>query len=119
MNFARFNTIVARSIRFVVIAFVCTLLFVSNALPAAAIGSTPSKPSEGSVRLDEVQRKSEEVTKADPMNLEETQREANRGINEVQGDADKDQMYRPENSRQATSAAEQVRDALENVTGRK
>ncbi len=117
MNFSPLKAIL-RPMRVLVIAFACTVLFFSNMLPAAAIGSSQSRPSQGSVRMDEIQRKSEEVTKADPLSLEETQKEANKGINEIQGDANKDKMFRPENSRQATSVEEQVEHALEKVTGR-
>jgi flagellar motility protein MotE (MotC chaperone) len=117
MNFTRFSSVILRSIRFVVIAFTCTLLFISNALPASANTASRAKPSEGSVQLDSIQRKSEEVTKAPPLSGEQTQREANKGLNEVQGDANKDEMYSPENAK-ATSIIDQVENALENVTGR-
>lgn len=117
MNFASIKSIL-RPMRFLVIALACTVIFFSNILPAAAIGSNPTRPSEGSVQLDEIQRKSEEVTKADPLSLEETQREANKGINEIQGDSDKNQMFRPETSQQATSVEDRVEQFLEKVTGR-
>lgn len=119
MKFDRFISMAIRSIRALVIVFACAVFLLSNALPAAAIGSTPSRADEGDTRLDQIFRKSEEVTKAPPLNMEETQREANRGINEIQGSADKEQMSRPDNSRQATSVADQVEEALENLTGKK
>ncbi|WAL59749.1 hypothetical protein [Thermocoleostomius sinensis] len=117
MNFTRCHTLILRSIRFAVIAFTCTLLFVSNALPASANTAPRTRASEGSVQLDTIQEKSEAVTKAPPLSRKETQREANKGLNEVQGDANINDMYRPENSN-ATSIIDQVEEALENVTGR-
>lgn len=120
MNSNRFNSFILRSIRLVVIAFTCAVLFVSNASPAAALG-TPNAPrtntDKGSVQLDDIQAKSEEVTKAPPLSGGETQREANKGLNEIQGDSNKDQMFRPENSR-GTTVTDRVEEALENITGR-
>lgn len=117
MKFADFIANVFRPVRLLIVASVCCLLFLVNILPAAAIGSSPSNPSEGATRLDEIYRKSEEVTKADPLSMEETQREANRGVNEIQGAADIHQMNRPENSGQATAVEEQVKRVLEKVKG--
>jgi hypothetical protein len=117
MNSNRFHSVLSRSIRFVVIMFACTVLLISNALPASAIGAPRTSTDKGSVQLDDIQAKSEEVTKAPPLSGGETQREANRGINEIQGDANKDQMFRPENSR-GTTVTDRVEEALENITGR-
>jgi hypothetical protein len=119
MNFARAKSFLSRSARFLAIAFACTLLMFSNAFPAFAISSKPSNLTEGEAHLDDIQMKSEEILKKNPLNLEETQAEANKGINEVQGAGDANDMNRPSNSRQAKSAVEQVTEALENVTGKK
>jgi hypothetical protein len=116
MNFSR---IISNAVRAVLVVFICTLLVVSNALPAAAIGSSQSDQSEGATRLDKIFQKSEEVTKADPLSMEETQREANRGLNEVQGAADINQMNRPEDASQATTGKDQLQNALERATGKK
>ncbi|WP_416666516.1 hypothetical protein [Egbenema bharatensis] len=116
MNFSR---IISNAIRAVLVVFICTLLVVSNAFPAAAIGSSQSNPTEGDTRLDEIFRKSEEVTKADPLSMEETQRRANEGLNEVQGAADVNQMYRPEDAPQATTGKDQLQNVLERATGKK
>lgn len=121
MNFVRLN-IVLRPVRLFVAVFACLMMVFAQAAPAFAISgaptSTPTRPSEGSVQMDDIQRKSEEVTKAPPLGMKETQREANRGINEIQGDANKNEMYRPETSQQATSIENKVEQALERITGR-
>jgi hypothetical protein len=119
MSFNHLISAILRPVRFLVILFACTLILFSNAYPAvAAMGSARSNPSEGEAHLDEIQRKSEEVTKKDPLSLEETEKEANAGLNEIQGGADVKQMNRPSNSRQATTVEDQVKNALEKVTGR-
>lgn len=117
MNSNRLSALILRSIRFVVIAFTCAVLFVSNVQPASALGAPRAGSDKGSVQLDTIQEKSEEITKSPPLSGGETQREANKGINEVQGDANKDQMFRPENSR-GTTVTDRVEEALENITGR-
>lgn len=117
MNSNRLNSLILHSIRFIVITFTCAVLFISNALPAAAISAPRTSTDKGSAQLDKIQEKSEEVTKAPPLSGEETTREANKGINEVQGDASKDQMFRSDNSR-GTTVTDRVEEALENITGR-
>jgi hypothetical protein len=118
MNIARIKSLLSNSARFLIVAVTCTLLMFSNAFPAFASGVAKSNPTEGSARLDDVQRKSEDILKRDPLNLEETQAEANKGLNEIQGSADANSMSRPSNSRKVESAAEKVERALEKATGR-
>ena len=48
------------------------------------------------------------------MSLEETQKKANEGINEVQGDADSEKMKNPSNTR-ATSFEQQVKKAVSKI----
>jgi DNA polymerase II large subunit len=127
MNFTRLIAAALRPVRFLIIAFVCTLLVFSNALPAVAgtnIGTnTRSNPGEGETRLNEILEKSQDAIRPEnALSGEKMQSEANKGLNEVQGDADFQQMNRPSNSQKATSAAEQVERALEKakdkVTGK-
>lgn len=49
--------------------------------------------------------------------MQEVQAKAQKGLNAVQGDADKDKMYRPSNSGDATTVKEEVKDFLGNITG--
>ncbi|MBD2207972.1 hypothetical protein H6G33_36960 [Calothrix sp. FACHB-1219] len=108
-----------RPVRFLVIAFTCTLLFVSNAFPAFAIESYQSHPEEATTQLLETQRKTDEVGRSNPPGLERVQRESNKGLNEVQGDADIDKMKRPSNSTSSTSVEDEIENLLEKVTGKK
>ncbi|WP_017655262.1 hypothetical protein [Fortiea contorta] len=110
---------VLRPVRFLIVAFTCALLFLSSGLPAFAIDSYQSDPTEATTQLLEIQRKTDEVAKSAPPGLEEVQRESNKGLNEVQGDADINKQKRPENSQSATSVEENVKNFLEKVTGNK
>jgi hypothetical protein len=113
----KFSRIISITLKTVLVAFTCALMILNSAFPALAMESSRSNPSAGEAPLDRIFEKSEEVTKADPLSMEETQRRANEGINEIQGAADKDQMYRPENSN-ATTPKQQFQNALEKVTGK-
>ena len=87
------------------------LLTVSHVLPAFAASSHESSDSLPSVR-----DKSEQVLKEEPRGRSKVQTEARRGVNEVQGRADAKRMNRPDNSQQATSVEEKVREGLSNIT---
>ena len=108
-----------RPVRFLILAFTCTLLFVSNAFPAFAIDSYQSNPEKATTQLLETQRKTDEVGRSDPPGLNKVQEESNKGLNEVQGDADIDKMKRPSNSTNSTSVEDEVEGFLEKVTGKK
>lgn len=108
-----------RPVRFLVVAFTCALMFLSNAVPAFAIDSYQSSPTEGTTQLLETQKKTDELAKSQPAGLKKVQEESNKGLNEVQGDADIDKMKRPGNSQGATSVEEEVKGFLEKVTGNK
>jgi hypothetical protein len=108
-----------RPVRFLIVAFTCTLLFVSNTFPAFAIESYQSHPEEATTQLLETQRKTDEVGRSAPPGLQEVQDKSNKGLNEVQGDADIDKMKRPENSQSSTSVEEEVGNFLNKVTGKK
>jgi DNA polymerase II large subunit len=123
MNFKRLFASTLHIVRGLVIVLACALILFTNTYPALAIGSTPSNPSEGETRLNEILEESQDsIRPENALSGDKVIERANKGINEVQEDADADQMNRPDNSRQATSAAEQVQRALgkavDKVTGR-
>ena len=112
-----------RLIKGIAIALVCAVILFSQSYPALAIGSTASRPSEGEPRLNKILDESEDAIRPEnALDSEKIIDRANRGLNEVQGTADIQQMNRPDNSRQAKSAAEEVKEALgkavDKVTGR-
>ncbi len=109
---------ILRPVRFVIVASACTLLFLSSASPAFAMDSYQSNPQEGTTQLLETQRRTDEVAKSNPPTLKEVQEKSNKGLNEVQGDADIDKMNTPANSQSSTSVEKNVQNFLDKVTGK-
>jgi len=122
MVYSRFGKMVSRLTRTLAVIFTCTLLLFTNAVPAFAATAnttqTKSDPTKGSERLDNVQKKSEEILRHPPLDMKSVQDEANQGLNEVQGAADIQDMSRPSNSQKATSIEEKAEQILEKVTGK-
>jgi hypothetical protein len=70
------------------------VLFFSNLSALAA----QSSPTEGTAQLDEIFQKTEEALDSPAMSLEKIEERSKNGLNEVQGDANRDKMIRSENS---------------------
>ena len=102
-------------VRLLVIAFICVLLFFSSVLPAAAIGMDQNK---GEEQLKGIEQKSEEVLKSAPRSLEQTQSEANKGINAVQGNADVNKMKNQDNSNKEKSVEDQIKETVQDIMGK-
>lgn len=108
---------ILRPVRFLVVALTCALLLLSSAFPAFAIDSYQSEPTEATTQLLDIQDKTDELAKSSPAGLKKVQEESNKGLNEVQGDADIDKQKRPENSQSSTSTEDNVKNFLNKVTG--
>ncbi|MEL6440991.1 MAG: hypothetical protein AAFQ80_17260 [Cyanobacteria bacterium J06621_8] len=93
-------------------ALLCGLLFISIADSAQAANS---KPSDGEVSLNKIQDKTDNVASSDPRGMEEVQKEARKGLNGVQGGADKDKMISPEDT-DALTVRKKVSKFLDNLT---
>jgi hypothetical protein len=121
MRSIRFHSAL-RPVRFFVAVCICALLVFSHTVPAysAPVNPTGSKtvPQEGEAQLRGIEREAQEAVQKDPYSRQETQAKANAGLNEVQGTADFDKMNRPENSQEATSVADKLKQALEAVAGK-
>jgi hypothetical protein len=121
MNHNRFAKILLRLTQTLAIMFTCTLLIFGNAIAAdAAPANTTQTRSDlykGSERLDDVQKKSEEILRDPPLSMKRVQDESNQGLNEVQGAADIQDMNRPSNSQEATSIQDKAERILEKVKG--
>ncbi|MGF1497559.1 MAG: hypothetical protein ACFB8W_12145 [Elainellaceae cyanobacterium] len=109
-------------LRLIVVAFACVLMIVSSAVPAIAVGNPDagyqSSPAKGETQLHNLQDRSEDVLKEQPLPGEKSQEEVGpRDLNVAQTDADLDKMNTPENSQQASSVEQKVKNALENLTG--
>ncbi|MEC4886622.1 MAG: hypothetical protein SAL70_35695 [Scytonema sp. PMC 1070.18] len=118
MNFARYN-LPFRPFRILIAAFACMILLFSNVTPASAIGNTRSDAYQGTAQLNKIQRKTDELTRSEIPSTREVQLESNKGLNEVQGDADIDKMKSPENSQNVTSVEDKVTNLFEKITGKK
>lgn len=99
----------------------CALMIFASAAPALAIGGFgggSSSPSKGLEQLDTVQKKSERAI-AGPNNAESgaksVMEDAEKGINGIQGDANKENMYSNQNSEGKTIEGN-IKNALEKVT---
>lgn len=114
-----FDLSMLRPVRFIIVAFTCALLIFSNAFPAAAIGSKTSNPKDATTQLLGTQKATDKISAEPPPGLKETQKKANEGINEIQGAADIEKFSRPENSQEATSVEDEVKNLLNKVTGNK
>lgn len=101
-------------ISMVVIASLFLLLGVAN--PAMAFGNSSSSPSDGTTQMNKLQETSERALDAEPRNQQEVQRKAQRGPNEVQGDADLNTMNSPADSQSATTVQDQIENVLEKIT---
>lgn len=114
------TNLLLRPLRFLVVVFACSLIILSNSLPAFAMGSSKSKPSDGVVQLDKIEQRSKDALKTPgaPLADEATARANEKGsINEIQGAADVNKMNRPSNSQNATTPKDQIEKALDKVTG--
>ncbi len=109
-----------RPVRFFISCITCALLFFSNVVPAFAIGSYQSNPTEATDQLLETQKKTDDIsTQAPPGAKEEIEATKGGGLNAVQGDADIEKMKRPENSQDAVSVEDEVNNFLGKIKGKK
>jgi len=112
-----FFTRLLRPLRLLLIAAVCTLLIFAQAMPVLAAGMTsPSKSTDGEVKLKKIYDESEKALNSGLDSMEEVSERAQKGSNEVQGGADLDKMSTPANSQDATTFKDQVKQALDKVT---
>lgn len=100
------------------IAVVCALFLFTSATPAFAFGNSDSRPSKGLEQLNGVQKESEKAISgklSDNNDGESVMKNSAEGLNGVQGKADTEDMYSPENS-SATSVEENIKEVLEEIT---
>lgn len=112
MLFSKLNNWLQSSIRLLLTVLVCGMLFVVSADPAQAV---TSKPTDGEVSLNRIQKKTDDVAKSSPRGIEEITKEAQKGLNAVQGDADADKMISPEEA-DGTTVTEQAANFFDNLT---
>lgn len=129
MKSIRFNlSTLWGSLRLFVAACACALIVFANVSPAyslpnpfASSNSTQSSdPTKGEDKLLGIEAGAQKsVTREqDLLSGKEVTEKSNEGLNEVQGAADADQMYRPSDA-QGETIEEILQDKLEEATGQK
>lgn len=120
------KSFLATAIRTLVTVCFCTMIFISNSVPAFAVTSSPT---EGTAKLNDIQKRTDDLTKRtdDIANqdrsvfpsLKEVQSASKEGLNEIQGAADKDKMISPEDAKDATTVADSIKKTFDKVKGDK
>ncbi|NJK39764.1 MAG: low temperature-induced protein [Oscillatoriales cyanobacterium RM2_1_1] len=101
-----------RTVQFLVAAFLCVTLVFSSTVSAFA---ATSQSTQGEVKLSEIEQETQEMTrKTTTPGLKETQAKTRKGINGVQGDANKSAMKKPDNS-SGESVEEKIEEGLDNL----
>ncbi|MBD1915432.1 MULTISPECIES: hypothetical protein [Cyanophyceae] len=102
--------------RHAAIALSCMVVLLT-ATPALANSSTPSNPKQGTAPLNSIYNEAEKAVQPEnALNGDKMIDRANKGLNEVQKNADVNQMNTPANSGQATSPIDKIKAALSNMT---
>jgi hypothetical protein len=118
MNLQAVKVSFLKSLKTLTIAFVCSLVIFANAVPALAIGAPKSSAVDNTAQLSDIERESQEAAQSGLLSGEEVKDKANQGINEIQGAADADKMKNPSNSQGAVTVSDEIKNALEKVTGK-
>jgi hypothetical protein len=103
-----------RPVRFLFTALICTILFFASVTPAQAAYLPKSKPTDGTTQLNKIDDKAQQEIDNPAMNLEEVEKRAQNGLNEVQGSADKNKMYTAKSSEPAVG--KKIEKALDKIT---
>lgn len=112
------------SIRILMTVCFCAMIFAFNSVPAFAVTSNPS---DGTTKLNEIQKRTDDLTKSTDdiakqdrsvyPSLKQVQSASKEGLNEIQGDADKDKMISPEDAKDATTVADSIKKTFSKVKG--
>lgn len=107
------------SLRFVVTACLSVLLFVLTVNPAIAGIINP--PDMGEASLNAIQENTDRAASENPYASQERARTQDRkkGLNLVQGEADKEKMYNQGEDKNDKTITQQIENALEDITGSK
>ena len=104
-----------RPVQFLFTALICTILFVTTIAPAqAGMMSSKSKPTDGTTQLNKIDDKAQKTIDKPAMDLAEIEKRSQNGLNEVQGSADQNKMYRSNSSEPVVG--KQIEKALDKIT---
>ncbi len=96
--------------------FVCAAALIFGINATASLAGTSSL-SKGETQLDQTTAATEDVAgKPAPMGLEEVEARNKNGLNEVQGSADADKMYKADRSKPGPALAKKLDKALNKIT---
>ena len=114
MLFNKLNNWLQLSLRLVLTAIVCGLLFISSVNPVQAVTSDRT---DGEANLNRIQAETDKAANpnANPRGIEEITEKAQGGTNAVQGAADADKMVKPEET-DATTVKEKAANFFDNLT---
>ncbi len=104
---------ILRPVRFLVAGLMCALVFFANITPAQAANVAQSKPTDGIEKLQKIDDNAYKNIDDPAMSLDEVQKRSQQGLNEIQGDADKDKMYTSKSSKPAV--AQDIEKALDKL----
>ena len=114
MNLITKITSAIRPVRLIFNALICTILFLATVTPAQAGMMSKSKPTDGTTQLNKIDDKAQKTIDNPAMDLEEIEKRSQNGLNEVQGSADKNKMYKSDSSEPAIG--NKIEKALDKVT---
>jgi len=115
MNFS-LSQIIRKFVRISIVMVATVFLMLGSTHPALAFGNSNSNPSQGTAQMNQLQKESKRAVRSEPRSRQQVQQRAQRGPNEVQGDADLQGMNVPSNSKKATTVRQQAEDVLKKVT---
>ncbi|MCP2727378.1 low temperature-induced protein [Limnofasciculus baicalensis] len=78
-----------RPVQMLLSTLLCTMLFFASGFSTLAAKNIPTK---GTVQLDKIEQKAQKAIDSPAMSLETIEKRSQGGLNEVQGDADRDKM---------------------------
>ena len=97
--------------------FVCSAMLFLGLTMSPTLAALASNPTEGTAQMPEAMAAAEDVaSKSSPMSLEEIEARNKGGLNEVQGSADVDKMYRSDTSKPGPAIARQLEKAIDKST---
>lgn len=91
----------------------CSALLFLGLTMAPSLALQGSNPTKGTAQMPETMKAAEDVAKSDPMSMEEIAERSKGGLNGVQGDADKDQMYKSNTNKPGPAIVQDIKKAID------
>lgn len=94
----------------------CSALLFLGLTMAPSLALQGSDPTKGTTQMPETMQAAEDVAaKSNPMSIEEIEERNKGGLNEVQGSADKDKMYKSNTNKPGPAIVQDVKKAIDNA----